>query len=153
MILAPVGAYQSIGTTVGHIYQAVGRTDLMFRWSLGAGIVLVLAFVLGLRWGVVGVAASYAIASGVLAYPLFKIPLSLINLKVSRLARDLFPPIACSAVMLVAVLLTGAALRQSMTATALVITQIACGMAVYAATSWKFNRAAASDLIQVITTR
>jgi PST family polysaccharide transporter len=153
VILGPVGALQSIGTTVGYIYQAMGRTDLMFRWSLGSGAVVVAAFVVGLRWGVVGVASAYAIAFGVLAYPLFSIPLSLIQLRVSRLARELFPPFACSAVTLAALSLTGAVLRHSLDASALLTVQIVCGVAVYAAMTWKFNHAGATDVIEVLTAR
>ena len=36
VILVPVGMFQSVATTVGPLYQAKGRTDLMFRWGLCA---------------------------------------------------------------------------------------------------------------------
>jgi hypothetical protein len=32
-----LGLIQSIGTTVGWIYQSQGRTDIMFRWGLVSG--------------------------------------------------------------------------------------------------------------------
>ncbi|OGU34266.1 MAG: lipopolysaccharide biosynthesis protein, partial [Ignavibacteria bacterium GWB2_35_6b] len=41
MILSPVGMLQSVGTTVGIIYQAKGRTDWMFRWGIFSGIVVI----------------------------------------------------------------------------------------------------------------
>ncbi|MBP2677046.1 MAG: rane protein involved in the export of O-antigen and teichoic acid, partial [Deltaproteobacteria bacterium] len=80
LILAPIGMLQSVGSTVGTIYQVKGRTDLMLRWGIGAGALAVFSFAVGLRWGVVGVAASYAVASLLLAYPNFAIPFRLIGL-------------------------------------------------------------------------
>src|SRR5688572_28906613 len=55
-IFAPIGALQSIGTTVGSIYQATGRTDLLLRWGIGSSLLIVTAIVIGLQWGIVGVA-------------------------------------------------------------------------------------------------
>jgi len=34
MILSSIGLFQTIGTTVGSIYLAKGRTDLMLKWGL-----------------------------------------------------------------------------------------------------------------------
>jgi len=82
MILAPVGLIQSIATTTGSIYQAKGRTDWMFRWGILSGIIYISGFLIGLNWGVIGVAISYLIASIILLYPVFAIPFKLIELKV-----------------------------------------------------------------------
>lgn len=79
-ILAPVGALQSIVSTVGSLYQAKGRTDWMLRWSIFATIIIVSGFLIGMRWGVVGVAVSYLITNSILLYPVFAIPFRLIEL-------------------------------------------------------------------------
>lgn len=60
-ILAPLGAISSIQTTVGQIYLAKGRADWMFWWGIVSGVLRVVSFLIGLPWGVVGVAAAYAI--------------------------------------------------------------------------------------------
>lgn len=99
MILAPVGMAQSIGTTVGHIYKAKGRTDWMFHWSIFSGIITVLFFILGLRWGVVGVAAAYAIRNFLLIYPNYAIPFKLIELPVRDLVVALWLTLRISLVM------------------------------------------------------
>lgn len=94
MILAPVGLVQSIGTTTCSIYQAKGRTDWMFRWGVAAGIVVVAAFSIGIKWGIVGVAVAYAIASIlILGYPNFAIPFRLINLNSFFFLRELKIPL------------------------------------------------------------
>ena len=60
-ILCPLGMVQSIFTTVGLIYTSTGRTKTLFLWNLGATPFFLLSFVLGLPWGIEGVAASYAV--------------------------------------------------------------------------------------------
>lgn len=98
-ILIPVGMVQSIGTTVGAIYQAKGRTDLMFRWGVVLGVFTVISFVVGLKWGIVGVASAYAIITFVLIYPAFAIPFSIIEMPMKQILKTLSRPIICSIVM------------------------------------------------------
>ncbi|MGB5847627.1 MAG: MOP flippase family protein [Ignavibacteriaceae bacterium] len=81
MILAPVGLIQSIATTTGSIYQAKGKTDWMFRWGVISGVIYISGFIIGLNWGVIGMAVSYLISSIILLYPVFAIPFKLIELK------------------------------------------------------------------------
>ena len=99
MVLAPVGLVQSIATTVGHIYTVKGRTDWMFRWGIAAGISVILFFVVGLQWGVIGVAASYAIWSIFAFYPNFAIPFRLIDLPFSDFVKALWPTLKISLMM------------------------------------------------------
>jgi O-antigen/teichoic acid export membrane protein len=99
MVLVPVGMVQSIGSTVGHIYTAKGRTDWMFRWGIVTGLSVVSFFVVGLRWGVVGVAVSYALWSALVTYPSFSIPFKLIDLPISALWKALWPTLKLSLMM------------------------------------------------------
>jgi O-antigen/teichoic acid export membrane protein len=80
-IIALVGLWQSIGSTVGWIYQSQGRTDILFKWGLFSVIIITTAFIIGLRWDIEGVSVAYAIATLILAYPNFAIPFKLIDLK------------------------------------------------------------------------
>jgi len=57
-ILAPVGLVQSVQSTTGQIYMSKGRTDWMFRWGLYSSVVFVGSFLIGVRWGAVGVAGA-----------------------------------------------------------------------------------------------
>lgn len=99
MILAPVGLVQSIGTTVGHIYMAKGRTDWMFLWGIAVAALLLPSFMVGVRWGIVGVALAYLIVQLIAVYPNFAIPFKLIGLRVRDLAMALWPPLRASLVM------------------------------------------------------
>ncbi len=62
-VLAVVGIVQSLQTLNGNILQAVDRTGLLLRYTIVFFFVNLAGFAIGLHWGVVGVAAGYAIAS------------------------------------------------------------------------------------------
>jgi PST family polysaccharide transporter len=85
MIFAPLGALQSI-TIVALIYNTQGRADLNLRWTLFASSMYVLSFLVGLHWGVLGVATAYSIVWTLLMIPSLLIPFRLINLS----AKDYF---------------------------------------------------------------
>jgi len=90
-ILAITAAQQSIVANAGWIYLSQGRTDVMLKVSTVATIITAISFAVGLRWGVVGVAIAYTIASYSLAYPLNAVPFRLIDLKVRHFFAYLLP--------------------------------------------------------------
>jgi O-antigen/teichoic acid export membrane protein len=105
-VLAPVGMLQSITSTTGMIFTAKGRTDTQFRWALVEASLVLPAFVIGLRWGTIGVACGYAVAEFLLCYPVFTIAGRIIGLGVPELTRTLWPVMRNALVMFAVVLLT-----------------------------------------------
>ena len=99
VIFAPLGALQSIYATVGLIFTTQGRTDLQFRWMMFASVLYVLSFIVGLRWGIMGVAGCYAIVWTLLMVPSFMIPFRLVKLSGRTFLRVLWPSIWMSVVM------------------------------------------------------
>jgi O-antigen/teichoic acid export membrane protein len=97
--LVPVGLLQSVGTSVGTLYLATGRTDVMFKWGIATGLLIIPAFVIGLQWGITGVAAFYAFASLLLFYPGLAIPFRLVGLRVTNVLLRLMPSVATAIVM------------------------------------------------------
>ncbi len=70
-ILCIVGALQSIGTTVGSVLYAKGRSDIGFKWNCFSVCCYATAFFIGLRWGIYGVAATYA-NFGIILFPIIQ---------------------------------------------------------------------------------
>ncbi len=95
-ILCFVGVKQPIGSTTGWIYQAKGRTDWMLRWNFVSMIITLIAFIIGIRWGIIGVATAYAIRSYVIWYPAITIPGRLINLTFWEFFKNVADVFACS---------------------------------------------------------
>jgi PST family polysaccharide transporter len=98
-ILCIVGLIQSITTTTGWIFNSQGRTDLQFRWGFLFSGVTVLSFIIGLRWGIRGVAICYLIGELAMLYWIWTIPARLIGLKFSEMLRTLSGPFFCAVVM------------------------------------------------------
>ncbi len=103
-VLSIIGLVQSIATMVGNIYLSKGRTDWMFRWSILASTIAVGAIFIGLRWGIDGVAVSYAIASILLTYPNFAVPFKLIDLRFTDFVLSLKKETATSMIMFIIVM-------------------------------------------------
>ena len=98
-ILCLVGMLQSIGGIVSSLYTSQGRADLELRVGLVINANLILGIVVGLRWGIVGVAAGYAIASLINFYPEFFFAGRLVNLSCTELLKNLAGIFVCAVAM------------------------------------------------------
>lgn len=72
-ILSGLGAIQSIVSLNGLIYNSLGKVNIAFKVSILTNIVLVIAFIIGVNYGLIGISYSYLIASALLLLPVYKI--------------------------------------------------------------------------------
>jgi PST family polysaccharide transporter len=102
-IFSIVGLIQSILSTVGWIYQGLGKTHIMFKWGLYSSFITILSFIIGITLGSSKyLAISYTIANFIfLFFPGFAIPLKLINSTVWELILNLKSIIFNSVIMFV----------------------------------------------------
>ncbi len=150
IILAPVGMVQSIVTTVGAIYQAKGRTDWLFRLGIVVGLLTIFAFIIGLRWGIVGVAIGYAVVTGIFIYPNLAIPYQLIKLPIRDLGKSIWRPFLSSLVMLFVVLSSKYVLEPSLTGGQLLAILVPMGIITYLFLSWWINREQMREILHLI---
>ena len=129
-VLSVVSLTQSIGTTVGWIYQSQGRTDTMFRWALFTSIPTLVAFGIGIQWGAFGVAVAYAVRSILLVYPNHAIPGRLIGLRFIEVLRATRGILLCAAIMGVSVIAIGL-LLPTMPNAALLGLRVSAGVSIY----------------------
>jgi lipopolysaccharide exporter len=85
------------------ILLAKGRADWQMRWNLLQGLCLLAGILVGLRWGLVGVAAAYAVVSLALAYPWLWLAMQVVDRPVAFVAAALARPLLAAAIMVVAV--------------------------------------------------
>ncbi|MGN6465825.1 MAG: lipopolysaccharide biosynthesis protein [Rhizobiaceae bacterium] len=71
--LGIAGLVQTASNTTGWIFICQGRTRTMFRWGIYSSAVTIAAFLVGLPWGAVGVAAAYAISGYLLRVPVLTV--------------------------------------------------------------------------------
>jgi len=62
-ILAVVGLVQSLQTLSGEVLLALGLANWLFRFMIVWFVASLVSFAVGVQWGIIGVAASYAIAT------------------------------------------------------------------------------------------
>jgi PST family polysaccharide transporter len=153
LILAPVGMVQSIGTTVSDVYQAKGRTDWMLRWGLFSGTFVVTAFCIGLQWGIIGIAGSYAAATALLVIPSFTIPFKLIGLSMGEFCQGLWRPFLCSLLMLTVLISCKQLFPVALTSAWRLGILVPIGGAAYLSISWLLNREQLQEALSFVGTK
>lgn len=130
-LLSVVGMSQSIGTTTGWIYQAQGRTDWMFRWGIFSGIVVISSYVIGLRWGLIGITVAIVLRHPPMAYLNFTIPGRLIGMTFADVARAVSGVFSCSAAMAGTVWMIGLVVPEGFSHWAYLGIQVPAGVTLY----------------------
>ena len=153
-ILCWVGMMQSIGTTLGTIYLSTGRIRTAFLLTLCSTPIFILSFVIGLRWGITGVALGYAIASAALFYVGLRVAFGIVGLTFREFHRALAKPLAASVVMLAVVLPSSHLLARAtgLPAQGRLGVLVATGAAVYGLVSMLINRKQMAELIVMART-
>lgn len=132
IILAPVGMIKSIGETNGSIYMAKGNTDLLLKIGIYSTLVTIVFFILGIFYGIKGVAISFLLSNTLLFYPIFKISWKQIDLSVSEGLKTIGPIFLISILMGISVLLLGYSLEYlSFSPLVRLILMISFGILVY----------------------
>lgn len=104
-ILCFVGLIQSIVSLNGNLYLSQGRADLQFKLGIILRFNLILGIVIGLQWGLVGVAIGYAVAVFINAYPNFFFAGRLVDISLKELLAGLLPLLGISSLMALCVFL------------------------------------------------
>jgi O-antigen/teichoic acid export membrane protein len=150
-VLSLVGLAQSLNATVGWLYNSQGRTDLQFRFVLVGGVLTYLAFGIGLRWGLVGIATAYAIRVYATTYFNYLIPGKLIGMRVREVGAAVGGPIACATMMAVIVFgLDRALLQERFTAPLRLGALSVVGAVVYVTGLRLFRVAALQDVLGIL---
>lgn len=98
-VLAWTGLGQSLG--VQHlIYNTLGRTDMTFKIGGVNSALMIVSFVVGLRWGAFGVALSYTLTWWLVVFPLgWSVAARMVGLTLSDILTNLRGVFLCTAVM------------------------------------------------------
>jgi O-antigen/teichoic acid export membrane protein len=145
-VLAPIGMLQSVEATVGTIYQAKGRTGTLFVWGICSSIFYLICFILGLKWGLLGVAVAYAIATVLLTVPSLFISFRFIELNIADFAHALFRPVVASLLMAL-VVTTASFLLKELSPIAALQSLVVTGVIAYGMATWMVNR---NELLEVV---
>jgi PST family polysaccharide transporter len=95
-ILGAVMLINPVVTTIGLVQLSTGQSRRYLHWNTITAVVFVASFVAGLHWGIVGVAASYAVANYLLVLPAAAYGLANSSVKVRDMLSVLLVPLATS---------------------------------------------------------
>jgi O-antigen/teichoic acid export membrane protein len=130
-LIAAMTIQYVLGAFMGPLTIAVGKADWEFRWSVVSMVVALVAFPVGLHWGIAGVAVSYLIMLSVLNPVRFAIIQRLIPISARRYLRALAPGSTCSVALGVVWLVTAALLQGVTSGLVLATTASVTGVAAY----------------------
>jgi len=99
MILAIAAVLQPVSSTVGWIYVSLGQAKRMFQWACSVTPLIVVSFLVGLRWGPIGIATGYAICITLITPLSFMFALKRSPITVGNVFSVLSPPFALSIIM------------------------------------------------------
>lgn len=97
--MAPAGALQAVLSAVNSIYSAKGKADWMFYWGAASGVVQIIAYVIGLQWGLIGLAIAYLGSQLVLLPVGMALSLRLIDMRLGTFMAGMVPYGVLSIVM------------------------------------------------------
>jgi O-antigen/teichoic acid export membrane protein len=86
----------SLTRTVGPVFVALGRPDLLFRVGLFAGVVVFCGSVVGVHFGVSGVALAFGITTALTAIPTIFLASSQISASPRLFASELEPVVSAT---------------------------------------------------------
>lgn len=152
-ILVGVGLIQSVTAMLGSLYAALGRTDLRLRVQIPVHAVEVAGIVIGLRWGITGVAAGYAVATALTAPVTIYFACRIVRLTVADYVANLAGVFLCAAAAALAAGAVAAALRGAGPIPALFALEMAAAVAVYWALLKAFSVKAYADFTDQLDRR
>jgi O-antigen/teichoic acid export membrane protein len=120
--LAPVGFIQSLVSPSGSVFTALGRADIQLKFGAVAALTHVLSFVIGVQWGLVGLARCYFFANVATAIATTVLTMRVLKQSPWRVAEALHRPIAIALLMGACVHVASAELADSLSPTL----QLAC---------------------------
>ena len=140
-ILSIAGLIQSATTGLSTILFAMGRTRLIIVLAVVASALFISAIVVGLRWGIEGVAAAYTTVFLVFSEFFLAYVFRIVGIKLADFHRALARPAIAAAIMFASVILLEIVLRVPPIEPAVrLATCVAAGIVVYAAASFAINR-------------
>ena len=148
-LLAIYAGVRSLGPLLAQMLTVSGEDRFVARNGTAAAIVMPIAFAIGARWGVEGVAVAWVVAYPVVTTPLFLKTMRHLKIRVRDYVDALRPALVSTAVMVLAVL----ALEWSATGLRPVVRlplAVAVGAIAYAAVLFAAFRARVQTLVRVL---
>lgn len=88
-MLSILGAFQSLVSLNGLLYNSLGKANIAFRVSLVVNLVLIITFTIAVQYGIYGLTLAYLIVGSLMAIPIYAIAIRLIGLSLPDVFMEL----------------------------------------------------------------
>ncbi|MBX2997175.1 MAG: MOP flippase family protein, partial [Caldilineaceae bacterium] len=123
-VFALLGAWRSLSNPIGSLLLARGRADLGFYLNVARIFLLIIANLIGVQWGAIGVAISTCVAALVTAPLVFYFPYYLVQFPIARWWRSVRLSLLAALVLVVFYLAAFWLLNWIVTAVGITLTSI-----------------------------
>jgi PST family polysaccharide transporter len=150
--LAPLGFIKALDSSTGSVLMARGRTDTLFRLGIADAALRITGYLLGLPWGVPGVAAGYLFATALSTFATFYcVVFRELGQGIKPICRSVLTPMALAAAMVLVVLGSRAMLsvNDRMAFVELPVL-VVVGTLTYGALAWVFARQPLQDVLRFL---
>lgn len=136
-LLAVYAMVRSVSTLFSPILVATDHTRLNMRFNLVAAVVMPALFLVGTRWGTVGVATAWLVGYTAIVVTLFlRRVLEIVNLSLWRYLRALTPAVIATAAMTAVVFVIRQAAPGDLGSLSRMLMEVGSGAVSYAAVLW-----------------
>jgi O-antigen/teichoic acid export membrane protein len=149
LLLPLVMPLRLVSGVVSPAVNGVGRVDVIVRNTATALTIMTLGFLVGSRWGVVGVCLAWVILFPLVMGFNFRRSLGVLSLKVSDLLAELVRPLIASALMYGAVAGMRLLVQGTLPPLVQLLVLVVSGAAVYALVTLATNRDALLELMRL----
>lgn len=151
-ILTLVGVVTSIVAVNGPVYLSQGKAKLQFKVKLITRPIAIIAAIVGLNWGLMGIAIGIAVSGWINCLITLKVSGSLINLALSELVGSLSKAFGCAILMAIALMLVEPWLADLIPIVKLLV-QVPLGFLIYVLLVLIVKPPAAEELYDLIRSR
>jgi PST family polysaccharide transporter len=139
-LLAFYGGYRALATIFPPLLVAIGEAKRNLQFTLLATVVLPALFLIGTRWGVVGVAMAWIIGFPLVSIPLYSFVFRRIGLRLTSYLRALWPALSGTLAMALVVIVVRILATGSLPVPLRFGAEVATGAVTYLLLIWLLHR-------------
>ena len=139
--LFPAALCAVTNTATGWVYNSLGHVNKQLNWGIFASLILCLAIIIGINWGVIGVALAISISRSILKIPGIIYCFSDTFLELSDFMRSFIPSLRFSILPSLAIYILGMLLGNFLSSALLLLLSLLVFSILYLIIIYLFERA------------
>ncbi len=151
--LGPAGAIRSVTANAASLMLSQGQSRAQFLSATAYSAVIVVGFIGGVHWGLVGMCITYTVLVAVLSPALWWVAFRYVDLRIRDYVRALLPITLITLTMVAGVVAVGQLVPAALPDATRLLLQIAAGAAIYLGLVLRLRPGAFVDLLSAVRRR